>query len=69
MVFSKDAANAWMAAGSGRFAFAGGIMPARSLRIIFSTTGVCSRRLAASNDASDSPPALPRSLWQVAQTA
>ena len=47
---------------------AGGIMPARSLRIIFSATRrVAQQRCAASNDASDSSPALPRSLWQPTQ--
>ena len=46
---------------------AGGIMPARSLRIIFSATSGDSCAFIASKPASDSPPALPRSLWQVAQ--
>src|SRR5437762_10185209 len=42
-------------------------MPARSFRIIFSATGACSAAALTSNDASDKPPALPRSLWQTAQ--
>src|SRR4051794_24275155 len=42
-------------------------MPARSLRIIFSATSPCCGAVVASNDASESPPALPRSLWQPAQ--
>src|SRR6185436_3770296 len=44
-----------------------GIMPVRSLRIIFSATSPCSSIFAASNAASVRPPALPRSLWQPAQ--
>ena len=52
---------------SGRLAPAGGIIPARSLRIIFSTISGCSWAFIAVKPASDSPPALPRSLWQVAQ--
>ncbi len=52
---------------SGRFAPAGGIMPARSLRIIFSATAALSVTRAASNDARVNPPALPRSLWHVTQ--
>ncbi len=54
-------------AGSGRAAPAGGIIPARSFLIIFSATSPFSTCLAASNWASVRPPALPRSLWQVAQ--
>ncbi len=42
-------------------------MPARSLRMIFSTTSGCSCAFIALKLASDRPPALPRSLWQVAQ--
>ena len=42
-------------------------MPARSLRIIFSVTSPFSWIFAASKPASDRPPALARSLWQVAQ--
>ena len=56
------------AASSGRRLPAGGIRPARSLRIIFSVT---SSVLAGLRDrrsrASDSPPALARSLWQPTQ--
>ncbi len=52
---------------SGRFAPAGGIMPARSFRIIFSAISTCAVALAASNEASVSPPALARSLWQPTQ--
>ncbi len=42
-------------------------MPARSLRIIFSATSTDSAAFATSYDASESPPALARSLWQVTQ--
>ena len=42
---------------SGRFAPGGGIMPARSLRIIFSVTSPWLAACAASNDASERPPA------------
>ncbi len=56
-----------MVAASGRFAPAGGIMPARSLRMIFSTTSGCSCARIALNPASERPPAFARSLWQVAQ--
>ncbi len=56
-----------IAAPSGRFAPGGGIIPARSLRIIFSTISGSSCAFIASKPASERPPALPRSLWQVAQ--
>jgi hypothetical protein len=42
-------------------------MPARSLRIIFSATARFESSLEASKPANESPPALPRSLWHVAQ--
>src|SRR5437773_6377788 len=64
---SSESTNDLMTAGSGRFAFGGGIMPARSLRIIFSATSGCCSTFAVSKPASVSPPALPRSLWHVAQ--
>jgi hypothetical protein len=64
---SRASTNALMVAASGRFALGGGIMPARSLRIIFSATSACCSAFAASKPASTSPPALPRSLWHVAQ--
>ena len=64
---SSAVASAASVASSGRLAPAGGIIPARSLRIIFSTTSGCSCARMASKFASDSPPALARSLWQVAQ--
>ena len=51
-------ASAISASSSGRFAPAGGIMPARSLRIIFSVTSPWVAACAASNDASERPPAL-----------
>ena len=51
----------------GRFAPAGGIIPARSLRTIFSAVAGDSWASIALKPASDSPPALARSLWQVAQ--
>ena len=48
----------------------GGIMPARSLRIIFSVDfGVLARLCAASKCSSDSPPVFASSSWQVAQLA
>ncbi len=52
---------------SGRLAPAGGIMPTRSLRIIFSATAPLSAARAASKEASVRPPAFPRSLWQLTQ--
>ena len=64
---SSDAVSAATVGPSGRLAPAGGIIPARSLRIIFSTTSGCSWAFIAVKPASDSPPALARSLWQVAQ--
>ena len=42
-------------------------MPARSLRIIFSVSSPFSSIFAASKLATTDPPALPRSLWHVAQ--
>ena len=41
---------------------AGGIIPVRSLRIIFSVVATCSAALEASNEASDNWPAFARSL-------
>ena len=67
MRVSSAAVSASMAASSGFFAPGGGIMPARSLRIIFSMTSGCSWARIASKLANESPPALPRSLWHVAQ--
>src|SRR5215204_4329717 len=64
---SNDAAMALITAASGRRAPAGGIMPDRSLRIIFSVSSPLSSSLAASKAANEMPPALPRSLWQPAQ--
>ncbi len=64
---SSAVVSAAMVLASGRLAPAGGIMPARSLRIIFSTSSGCSCARIALNPASDSPPALARSLWHVAQ--
>ena len=52
---------------AGRLAPAGGIIPARSLRTIFSAVSGDSCARIALKPASDSPPALARSLWQVAQ--
>jgi hypothetical protein len=45
----------------------GGIIPARSLRIIFSVTSACSAAFVTSYEASVSPPAFARSLWHVTQ--
>ena len=59
---SIDEANAVSVASSGRLAPAGGIMPARSLRIIFSASSGCCSIADASNAANDKPPAFPRSL-------
>ena len=67
MRVSNAAAMSSSAVPSGRLAPAGGIIFARSLRIIFSDSSRSSTSRAASKPASDSPPALPRSLWQVAQ--
>src|SRR5262249_48373528 len=39
----------------------------RSLRMIFSVVSACSGARLASKSANDSPPALPRSLWQPTQ--
>src|SRR5579871_4180225 len=55
------------AAASGRRAPGGGIMPARSLRIIFSPTSACAGASSIAKLASDRPPAFPFSLWQPAQ--
>ena len=62
---AEVSAASW--AGSGFLAPGGGIRPALNLRIIFSTTSACSCARMASKPASDRPPALARSLWQVAQ--
>ena len=64
---SIDDANAVSVASSGRFAPAGGIMPARSLRIIFSATSGCCSIVGRVERRERKPPALPRSLWHVAQ--
>ncbi len=64
---SNDDTIAVITAASGRRAPAGGIMPARSLRMIFSVSAGSCTSFAASKPASDRSPALPRSLWQVAQ--
>ena len=64
---SSAPTNCLRTAGAGRFAPLGGIMPARSLWIIFSVTSRCCDAALVSQPASDNPPALPRSLWQVAQ--
>ena len=53
-------------AGSGRREPGGGIMPACSLRIIFSASSACCAALAMSNAASDGPLVM-RGLWQPAQ--
>ena len=62
ILFSSVSMNDWTTAASGRLAFGGGIMPVRSLRIIFSATSPCSSIVAASKLARVRPPALPRSL-------
>ncbi len=64
---SSAEVSASIVAASGRREPAGGIMPARSLRIIFSMTSGCSWAFIALKSASTRPPALPRALWQVAQ--
>ena len=65
--FRAQSTNAAHGRGVGTAAPGGGIMPARSLRIIFSATSACLSAVAASKPASTSPPALPFSLWQPAQ--
>ena len=64
---SSVSTKALVVAVSGRRAPGGGIMPARSLRIIFSVTSGCSLTLAASKPASTSSPAFIFSLWHEAQ--
>src|SRR4051794_25996398 len=64
---SSVSTNALIVAASGRRAPGGGIMPARSLRIIFSVTSACSVTLLASNPASTRSPDFIFSLWQVPQ--
>ena len=54
-------------AASGRFAPGGGIMPACSLRIIFSPSGAWSVMLASLNSVSVSWPLRDFSLWQPVQ--
>ena len=56
-----------MTASSGRLAPAGGICPARSLRIIFSVVSRWSPAAATVKPSSESPPALARLLWQPTQ--
>src|SRR5581483_7023916 len=56
-----------MSVASGRRACGGGIMPARSLRIIFSATSAWSTTFDASKLASDKSPDFIRSLWHVTQ--
>ena len=64
---SRSLTSAASAASSGRRAPAGGIIPARNLRIIFSVTSVWLLAFDTSKSTSESPPALPRSLWQPVQ--
>ncbi len=67
IVVSSAWTNASTRDASGRRAPAGGIMPSRSLRMIFSVMAGVVAAVAASKEASDRPPALPRSLWQATQ--
>src|SRR5262245_16418603 len=64
---SNESTSARTAAASGCRAVGGGIMPARSFRIIFSAVSAFASIFAASKPARTSPPALPRSLWQPEQ--
>ena len=64
---SNESTSARTAAASGCRAVGGGIMPARSFRIIFSAVSAFASTFAASKPARTSPPALPRSLWQPEQ--
>ena len=64
---SSALTNADTVSGSGRRDCGGGIMPARSFRIIFSVTLGWAVTFDASKPARTRPPALPRSLWQLAQ--
>src|SRR6185295_2642307 len=66
-VVSSASTNELSVAASGRRAPGGGIMPARSLRIIFSPTSAWLVTFAASNEARESSPACPFSLWHEAQ--
>ena len=64
---SSEVANCDSTASSGRRMPGGGIMPRRSLWMIFSATSAFCSACAASKVTSDSPPALPFSLWQPMQ--
>src|SRR5476649_184864 len=64
---SSDSRNALVVTASGRRAPGGGIMPVRSLRIIFSATSGRCAIVAASKPASTSSPECIFSLWHDAQ--
>src|SRR4029453_132561 len=64
---SRAPASADSVAGSGRFAPGGGIMPARSFRIIFWVVSRAGDAASGVQATSDNPPAFPRSLWHAAQ--
>jgi hypothetical protein len=59
---SSAPAKAASVSGSGRLAPGGGIMPARSLRIIFSAVSRPCAAASGVHPASDKPPDMPRSL-------
>ena len=67
MVFSSSVTIASRSSGSGRGMPAGGIMPARSLRIIFSIVGRRSAASAMSKPSSTRSRVRRRSLWQRVQ--
>ena len=64
---SSEVTSALTASASGFLAVGGGIIPARSLRIIFSAVSAFCSAFEASNPASTRPPAFPRSLWHPLQ--
>jgi hypothetical protein len=66
---SSAEASAVTTAGSGRSAPAGGIMPARSLRIIFSATSAVWSARAGSNVSSTRPPFAPPLSWHSRQNS
>ena len=67
IVVSSALTSASCVGASGRGDSGGGIMPACSLRIIFSATSAFCAACATSNAASDRPPVFLVSLWQVTQ--
>jgi hypothetical protein len=64
---SSVRARSAISAGSGCGAKEGGIMPARSFRIIFSAMGAFSSARPTSNDSSENPAVIAASLWHMTQ--